>query len=146
MAAMYGGRPGWIRTERTHPVVLLVVLIPLVVAAVFLFTPWFYLLVPGRGRLDAIGTFVVAALIVAVDLATWALFQPLSVRVAPWGITVRRATTFVIRIPTERLEVRSSRLTSFGWVGYRGGLGFWLSPNQFEAAKRYFPVVDRRSR
>lgn len=143
---MYAPRADWIRTERYNPYVLLAVSGPIVFSVVLLLTPWVYPLVPHTGRLDAISTAVVAALIVSIDLWCWSLIQPIRVHLSPTGVAVSRPLVLTLRIPAEKLQLRRARPTSFGWVSYRGGIGFLLSPDQFEAAQGVLPLTERPAR
>jgi hypothetical protein len=143
---MEGGASGegsWIATERTHPLYLVQVLGSTPIFAVALIYLWFAVLVPQYGFEVAVLTVLLAAIGCAViDLFTWTVFRPTAIRVSPAGIEIRRQFAAVFTIPSEKLVLTSRPPEGYGLASYTQRNGFILSPNQFAAAKRVFPVQD----
>ena len=136
-----GGGSNWIPTERTHPVYFVQVFgaQPLLIGALTYL--WFTVLIPMYGLAGAIFTVVATAVVVLLlDTWTWRMFRPNAIRVSPEGIEIRRGAGKVLMMPKEGLELRPRTPEGFGFAKSPGLMGYVLSPNQFAAAKTYFPV------
>ena len=134
-----------IPTEQLHPLLLAMVLAVGPVLTVLLIPLWLLVLLPLIG-----GHFGVALIVTNVvsfallDLWAYTQIQPSGVRVGPDGIVVERRFSAPFRFPGDRLVLEPRSPAGFGVVRLPNGPGFPLSPAQFAAAKRFFPVRDSR--
>ncbi len=136
------GSDGWIPTERTHAFYYFQVFGSWPIIAGLLIWLWTAVLVPQYGFEIAVITVVIVIVAGAmVDVFTWIVFRPSAMRVSESGIDIRRATGSVFSIPGDKLTIRPRRPEGFGYVSFGPGQGFIMSPNQFAAAKRFFPTV-----
>ncbi|MGI0155627.1 MAG: hypothetical protein ACREDE_05790 [Thermoplasmata archaeon] len=72
--------------------------------------------------------------------------RPQAVRVSSTGFEVRTAFGTVVRTLPDQVHLRNAGTTGFGVFGPPNRPGIILSPAQFAAAKRIFPVDGARSR
>jgi hypothetical protein len=137
-----GGEP-WIPTERTHSLYLIQTVGAWPILAAVLVYVWYAVYVPQYGVLDSVLIEVGTAIVLAVFSAvSWMVFRPSAVRASARGIEIRRPVGAVLRVPADEVALYSRPPAGFGLVkGTAGRLGFILSPDQFAAAKRYFPVT-----
>jgi hypothetical protein len=140
-----GGEP-WIRTERTHPLVFVVAFGGILIAEVIWVSVGFTIFVSEYGIQDTelleVGG---AALFAIISVVNWTIFHPAAVRISPDGIEVRRPFGSVFKIPAQGVTLLPRPPVGFGLLRYPTG-GIILSPNQFAAAKRFFPMEAANSR
>jgi hypothetical protein len=133
----------WIPTERTNPVTLVQVFGSAPVIVAVFAAIWSDFLVPQLGFESAVATvIVVAGLSSLIDVWTWNVFRPAAVRVSASGIEIRRTIGRGLAIPADKVVLTNGRPAGFGVATYQGGIWYVLSPNQFAAARRYFPVTE----
>ncbi|MCI4317641.1 MAG: hypothetical protein L3J96_03810 [Thermoplasmata archaeon] len=134
---------GWIPTERTHPITYVQVFGSWPVIGLVLGWLWTSVLIPQDGFEYALLTVLFAVTFCAlIDVFAWGVFRPSAIRASTSGVEIRRPIGSMFLIPADKLELRRQRPEGFGFVMSQPGNGFILSPNQFEAAKRFYPVVE----
>jgi hypothetical protein len=137
------GEP-WVPTERTHPLYIIQTVGAWPILAALLIYVWFAVFVPMYGVFDSVLIEVGTALLLAlISVVSWMTFRPSAVRASALGIEIRRPVGAVLRVPSEEVALYSRPPAGFGFVrGTAGRMGFILSPDQFAAARRFFPVTD----
>jgi hypothetical protein len=138
-----GQGDSWVPTERTHPFYILGAFGSAPIQATVLAWFWFVLLIPPTPlwfRVAGVGGPVI--LFALFDVWFWGAFRPTAVRVSDSGMEVRWKYRPALRIPREKLHLSARPPEGFGLVTFEGGLGFRLSPNQFTAAQRFFPLSE----
>ena len=136
----------WVPTERTHPFYLVQVLGMQPVLVIAQWYLWTAILLPEYGIGPAVVTVVAtAAAVLLLDLWTWRLFRPTAVRTMSSGIDIRLGNGRVVTVPGDKVVLRARSPEGFGFVAATTGMAYFLSPNQFSAAKAFFPVEGTRS-
>ncbi|HEV8049894.1 MAG TPA: hypothetical protein VGP88_04810 [Thermoplasmata archaeon] len=137
-----GGEP-WIATERTHPLVFVSAFGGSAIAEAVWIYVGFTVFIPEYGVPDTVLLEVGGpALFAVMSVLSWTTFRPNAVRVSPEGVELRRSFGSVFKIPAEKVTLRERPSGGFGVVQYGSGFGYILSPNQFAAARRFFPVTN----
>ena len=132
----------WVATERTHPLYVVQTFgsVPVVVG-VWIYL-WFHVLIPQVGLPIAVTTGVVLAVAVGgIDVYFWGVLRPTAIRASSAGVEIRRRFVPVFLIPSEKVQLSARQPFGFGYVAYSHGQGFFLSPNQFVAAKEWYPLA-----
>jgi hypothetical protein len=136
-----------IPTERTHGWYLIQTFGTTTIIVPVLSYLWLFLLAPKIGiwiaALVWLGFVGSSAL---WDVWTWTTYRPVAIGVSSAGIAIHRTFRPVVEILREDVLLRTRAPAGFGVLSTpRGGLdGFILTPNQFTAARRFFPVDEPR--